>query len=86
MSAQHPPVQADGQWTYWERVDFGLFRDILLRRCYWPDGAFVPGAGDVVLDLGANVGAFSVLAAKRMGAGRVFAVEAAGVRARHAGA
>ncbi len=76
MSAIHPPVRAAGQWTHWERVNFGLFRDILLRRCYWPDAAFVPGAGDVVLDLGANVGAFSVLAAKRMGAGRVFAVEA----------
>ena len=76
VSALHPPVRSGGEWTYWERVDFGLFRDILLRRCYWPEDAFVPRAGDVVIDLGANVGAFSVLAAKRMGTGRVLALEA----------
>jgi len=76
ISELHPPVLAAGQRTYWERVDFGLFRDILLRKCYWPEEAFVPRAGDVVVDLGANVGAFSILAAKRMGAGRVIAVEA----------
>jgi hypothetical protein len=76
ISDMHPPVRDGRRRTYWARVDFGLFRDILLRRCYWPDDAFVPRAGDVVVDLGANVGAFSIIAAKRMGAGRVIAIEA----------
>ena len=76
ISDLHPPVRDGRDRTYWARVDFGLFRDILLRRCYWPEDAFVPGAGDVVVDLGANVGAFSIIAAKRMGAGRIIAIEA----------
>ncbi len=76
LSRLRPPVRDVGVSTRWERVDFGLFRDILMRRCYWPDDAFVPRRGHTVVDLGANVGAFSVLAAKRMGAGRVIAIEA----------
>ena len=76
LSRLRPPVRDAGATTHWERVDFGLFRDILMRRCYWPDDAFAPRRGDTVVDLGANVGAFSVLAAKRMGAGRIIAIEA----------
>jgi hypothetical protein len=76
LSRLHPPVRDAGDSTRWERVDFGLFRDILMRRCYWPDEAFAPRRGDTIVDLGANVGAYSILAAKRMGAGRVIAVEA----------
>jgi hypothetical protein len=76
LSRLHPPVRDAGATTKWERVDFGLFRDIVMRRCYWPDAAFVPRRGDTIIDLGANVGALSILAAKRMGAGRVIAIEA----------
>ena len=76
LSRLRPSVRDHRSVTRWARADFGLFRDILLRRCYWPDDGFAPRAGDTVVDLGANVGVFSVLAARRMGAGRVIAVEA----------
>jgi len=76
LSRLHPPVRDAGVSTRWERVDFGLFRDILMRRCYWPGEAFAPRRGDTIVDLGANVGAYSILAARRMGAGRVIAIEA----------
>ena len=76
ISAMTPPVRVGGVWTRWHRIDFGLFRDILLRRVYRPDSGFTPHAGDVIVDLGANVGAFSILAAAQMGRGRVIAVEA----------
>ncbi len=76
LSQLRPSVRDGDAITRWARADFGLFRDILLRRCYWPDDAFIPRAGETVVDLGANVGVFSVLAARRMGAGRVIAIEA----------
>ena len=76
MSRLCPPVRLRDGWTRWQRVDFGIFRDIMFRRVYEPDAAFVPRSGDTVVDLGANDGVFSVLTAKAIGHGRVIAVEA----------
>ena len=76
MSRLCPPVRSRAGWTRWQRIDFGIFRDILFRQVYEPDAAFVPRSGDTVVDLGANDGVFAVLTAKTIGAGRVIAVEA----------
>lgn len=76
MSRLCPTVVVDGRVTRWQRMDFGIFRDIVFRGVYTPTPAFVPQRGDTVVDLGANDGVFSVLAAPRVGDGRVIAVEA----------
>ncbi len=52
----------------------GLVREIYGRHSYFPDRSFIPKHGDTVVDLGANCGVVSILAAK-LGA-RVRAVEA----------
>jgi FkbM family methyltransferase len=56
------------------RSAISLAREIYGRACYFPDASFVPKKGDAVIDLGANCGVFTALAAK-LGA-RVRAVEA----------
>jgi FkbM family methyltransferase len=56
--------------------DFGMFHAVYAGRMYAPRGfEITPNA--VVLDIGANIGAFSLFAARiiRSGAGRVFAFE-----------
>jgi FkbM family methyltransferase len=60
-------VNVDGAW-------FGVAREIYGRRTYFTPPGFTIGSGQTVIDLGANVGLFSVLAA-RLG-GQVIAVEA----------
>jgi FkbM family methyltransferase len=75
----------DGRsWTYRPlpgttvTLPAGLFagaREMYCRRVYFRHPGFTLHAGDVVLDLGANQGLFSVLAA-RAGARQVIAVEA----------
>lgn len=37
---------------------------------------YQPGAGDVILDVGAHIGTFALLASQKVPAGRVFAIEA----------
>lgn len=54
--------------------DFSGARELYARRVYFPSEAYPVGAGNVVFDLGANVGLFSTLAA--VAGARVFAVEA----------
>jgi len=55
--------------------NFGLIREIFCSKCYFPplDG-FVLKRGDTVVDLGCNVGVFTLLAAKT--ANHVIAVDA----------
>lgn len=58
-----------------ENVDLAfLFHEIWIRRIYAPAGHEIR-AGDVVLDVGANVGVFSTFAATRAAQVRVFAYE-----------
>ena len=55
---------------------FGLVRELYGRNLYFPEPGFIPTSGSKVVDLGANVGLFSLLCAK-LGAD-VLAVEAQG--------
>jgi FkbM family methyltransferase len=51
-----------------------MFEDIWVKRCYAP-GEFKISAGDTVVDIGANLGVFSVWAATRAPGVRVIALE-----------
>jgi FkbM family methyltransferase len=56
------------------RPGFAALRDVYLERIY--DARFQLDPGGTILDLGANIGMFTVLAAKKLvPEGRVFAVE-----------
>lgn len=55
-----------------EEVEF-LYREVFLSRHYLREGSLSPG--NVVLDVGANVGLFSILAATLCPGGRVLAFE-----------
>jgi hypothetical protein len=55
--------------------DLFAFYEILLRRDYTADGQNISD-GDVVIDVGANIGCFTILASRAVGpAGRVIAIE-----------
>jgi len=51
-----------------------LFDEVWLRESYLPRG-WTPVPAPTVVDVGANVGVFTVWAAKRLGAGRIVAIE-----------
>jgi FkbM family methyltransferase len=55
-----------------------LFREIFLGQFYTSRGFYVPKAGDVVLDLGANIGAFALFLESRARGIRVHCFEPAG--------
>lgn len=54
-----------------------MFSEIVESSCYLPSAGFQIRAGDTVLDVGANVGLFSIWAASRVPSARIFAFEAA---------
>jgi 2-polyprenyl-3-methyl-5-hydroxy-6-metoxy-1,4-benzoquinol methylase len=51
-----------------------LFEEIWIRESYLPT-AWTPTTAPKVIDVGANVGVFSLWAARRLGAARVVAIE-----------
>ncbi len=55
----HVAVDSGGLVTYYE---------IVLRRVYSPTPAWVPSAGQTVIDVGANIGVFALWAAGLVGA------------------
>ena len=60
-----------------------LYREIFLQHCYDPAGFYIPGAGDTVLDIGANIGVFMLYLQERSRGIRVHCFEpAAETRAR----
>ena len=67
-------VKLDGISYRMRDVPFGLVRELYCREIYFPSPAWRPQAGDLVVDLGANCGSFSVLCAKR--GANVIAIEA----------
>lgn len=54
---------------------FSLARELYCRGVYWPSAEYLPHPGDFVMDLGSNIGLYSIHAV-RSGAARVIAVEA----------
>jgi FkbM family methyltransferase len=59
-------------------LHFGQIREIFGRRAYWRDPVMRIGPEDTVVDVGANVGVFSVAAAAMAWRGRVVSIEAQG--------
>lgn len=74
VSSMRPPVVAQGrdafQLTLWEPGDVQTLWVVFCAYSYR-----LPRPRGLVLDLGANIGAFSVFAAKVLGAERIVAVE-----------
>lgn len=71
----HLTADTGGLATYYE---------IVCQRIYAPNRTFEPGAGDTVIDVGANIGVFSLWAASRIGPhGRLVAVEPHPLSYRH---
>jgi FkbM family methyltransferase len=63
----HVSAETGGLATYYE---------IVIQRIYAPSRAFEPAPGQTVIDVGANVGVFSLWAASRIGpTGRLVSVE-----------
>jgi len=58
----------------WRASNFGLIRELVFRRVYEAVPGFAPRPGDAVIDLGANTGLFTCMAAAR--GARVLAIEA----------
>lgn len=54
--------------------DRGIIKEVYLYRCYDPENLPL-GANDIVFDIGAQIGIFSVYAAKAAKNGRVFSFE-----------
>ncbi len=54
-----------------------MFSEIVESGCYLPSAEFRIGAGEIVLDIGANVGLFSMWVALNVPSARVYAFEAA---------
>jgi FkbM family methyltransferase len=55
---------------------FGIFWEVFVERCYLQPGFYRPAAGDTVVDLGANIGVFTLQCAATPGV-RIHAVEPA---------
>jgi len=51
-----------------------VISEIWIDRCYTPEG-FEVGEGSLVVDIGAQIGVFTILAAKASRTGRVFSIE-----------
>jgi FkbM family methyltransferase len=57
------------------RKELASILEVLLEKSYEPDEGWVTHPGDVVFDIGSNIGVFAILQGKRIGSGRVFAFE-----------
>jgi FkbM family methyltransferase len=74
MKGRFIAFAAEGQRVVLDGSAIGLAREIYGRRCYFSAPGFAIRPGDTVVELGAQVGVFTALAAKL--ARRVVAVEA----------
>lgn len=54
-----------------------MFSEIVESKCYLPSARFRIKSGDIVLDIGANVGLFSIWTSLNVPSARIFAFEAA---------
>jgi FkbM family methyltransferase len=55
--------------------EIGTFKEIFVDQVYEREQEFIPQKGWTVLDLGANIGVFSLRAASKMGNGNIIAFE-----------
>src|SRR4051794_28082742 len=55
---------------------FGIFWEVFVQRCYLRPGFYRPAAGETIVDLGANIGVFTLQCASTPGV-RIHAVEPA---------
>jgi len=69
-------IKTSGKIICLKEPDFALVRELYGHRIYFPEDGFIPPPKGLVVDLGANVGLFSILCAK-LGS-QVIAVEAQG--------
>ena len=53
-------IQTSGEKIRLIQPDFSLVRELYARHIYFPEPVFVPPAGSKVIDMGANVGFFSL--------------------------
>lgn len=68
-------IMMETKHLHWRRNGFGMISEIFARKEY-AQGKFKLKKGDIVLDVGAHVGSFSIFAAQKVGdRGRVFAFE-----------
>lgn len=67
--------QFQGRMVRWSYVDVGYVWEIFQQRCYTQPVGMEIGEHDTVIDAGANVGVFTVLAAVNAPHGRVIAIE-----------
>ncbi|MDG6905004.1 MAG: FkbM family methyltransferase [Nitrososphaerota archaeon] len=65
----------DGRKVTFPHPDARFIREIVNEKCYTKQAGFEIGSKDIVVDLGANVGIFSILAGMKARDGRVIALE-----------
>jgi len=75
VSFKHP---FEGRRLYWFHPDLGFIREIFEQRDYTGRPGMEIGKDDIVVDVGAHVGVFTVFAAAQASRGRVVSVEANG--------
>jgi FkbM family methyltransferase len=64
-----------GRTVTFEHPDPRFIDEIILKLCYTPNSSFEIKTNDIVIDAGANVGVFTVLAALKASHGKVLAIE-----------
>jgi FkbM family methyltransferase len=64
-----------GRVVHWTHVDVPNMHEIIIRRCYNPNRCFAIGPNAIVIDAGANIGIFTILAAIQATRGKIYAVE-----------
>jgi len=68
-------MKLEGRKIIFHHPDIGFTREIISKGCYTSMAGFDIASDDVVVDLGANVGVFSILAGIRAHDGHVVAIE-----------
>ena len=68
-------TKVNGTIVKFPHPDVRFIEEIILKGCYSPDANFIIDPNATVIDAGANIGVFTVIAALQAKGGRVFAIE-----------
>ena len=68
-------LDIDGKLVYWKHPDVRFIDEVIIRKCYIPSADFDIKDDYVVVDAGANVGAFTLYAASKATSGKIYAIE-----------